>query len=72
MCVRQPCPQKSTIWIRNYKNYKAETFVKQLQSLPWSVIEAFDDPQDMADAFVTLYSDVANLCTHDAKAHQRY
>ena len=64
-CVRK-CKQLKkptrTIHIRNYKNYNKSQFQSLLQQVPWWVIETFQDPQDMLNAFVALFSDIADAC----------
>ena len=49
-----------TAYVRNYKRYNSSAFLDYLQSIPWCVLEVFDDPQDMIETFVTLFNEAAN------------
>ena len=62
-CLHQASPEKrekSTIFTptRTFKNYSPSEFLKDIATLPWSVLEIFDDPGDKLFAFNVLFNDV--------------
>ena len=48
------------IFAKNYKQVNIETLKHAFITAPWSVIEAFDDPDDITWAWETLYKDIVN------------
>ena len=62
-----------TIHVRNYKHYEADAFVQYMWNIPWSIIDIFNDPQDMLEIFITFFNDAANkfapLMTKRVKGH---
>lgn len=46
--------------VRSFKHYNRENFQRDIASVPWSVIESFDDINDAAVAWNNLFIDVAN------------
>lgn len=51
-------PLHSTIQYRSYKNFNKELFLSDLESQPWSVLDMFDDPDDVLDFFLKVFLDV--------------
>ena len=45
---------------KNYRQVNVETLKHAFTTAPWSAIEAFDDPDDIAWAWETLYKDIVN------------
>ena len=50
----------TTIKYRSYKSFDEAEFIKDLQSVPWSVIEGFDNPDDILDTWNTLFIGVVD------------
>ena len=46
--------------VRSFKHYNKEHFQRDIASVPWSVIESFDDINDAVVAWNNLFVDVAN------------
>ena len=46
--------------IRSSKRYNKEQFCKDVADIPWSTVESFDDINDAALAWNSLFVDVAN------------
>ena len=46
--------------IRSFKRYNKEQFCKDVADIPWSTVESFDDINDAASAWNSLFVDVAN------------
>ena len=44
----------TTIKYWSYKSFDEAEFIKDLQSVPWSVIERFDNPDDIFDTWNTI------------------
>ena len=49
--------------IRSFKRYNKEQFCKDVADIPWSTVESFDDINDAASAWNSLFVDVANRHT---------
>ena len=49
--------------IRSFKRYNKEQFFKDVADIPWSTVESFDDINDAASAWNSLFADVANRHT---------
>ena len=46
--------------VRSFKHYNKDYFQRDIASVPWSVIESFDDINDAVIAWNNLFVDVAN------------
>ena len=46
--------------VRSFKHYNKNHFRRDIASVPWSVIESFDDINDAVVAWNNLFVDVAN------------
>ena len=47
-----------TIYYRSYKKFDDETFINDVQNIPFSVCDVFDDVDDRLSSFNKLFSDV--------------
>jgi hypothetical protein len=56
-------PKKPTkiITTRNFKNYDKNNFVDHLHRLPWTVLEALEDPEDQLSIFLSFFNEAAKL-----------
>ena len=43
---------------RSFKNFSKSAFENDLSSVPWSVIDVFNDPDDKVEAFNILFIDM--------------
>ena len=43
-----------TITYRSFKNFEVDRFLKDLNSVPWEIIEQFDEVDDMVSIWSTL------------------
>lgn len=57
-----PAKTPKSIFVRNDKRYDLNSFLNKLHRAPWSIIQAFNDPADMHDAFSSLSSEMCNEC----------
>ena len=46
--------------VRSFKHYNKEHFQRDIASVPWSVVESFDDINDAVVTWNNLFVDVAN------------
>ena len=51
----------TTIKYRWYKHFDMDAFLCDLESVPWSIIELFDDVDDALHAWEVLFMDVVNV-----------
>ena len=51
----------TTIKYRSYKHFYQDAFLSDLGSVPWSIIELFDDVDDALHAWEMLFKDVVNV-----------
>ena len=51
----------TTIKYRSYKHFDQDAFLSDLGSVPWSIIELFDDVDDALHAWEMLFMDVVNV-----------
>ena len=51
----------TTIKYRSYKNFDEKAFLADLEVVPWSVIEQFDDVDDALDTWEKLFMEVVNM-----------
>ena len=49
-----------SIYYRHMKNFSQDTFINELESQPWSLIDIYDNPDDAMDFFVFLFNTVLN------------
>lgn len=50
-----------TIKFRSFKNFDEDLFLADLRTVPWSVLDTYDDPSDALDTWYSLFLDVVNL-----------
>ena len=58
--LRAPRLAKKTVTYRNYKNFQAESFIKDLEYIPTSVTSVFNDPSDNYWAYLSMVKDVVD------------
>ena len=56
-----PHPKHHTTYAKSLKGLNRSTFFDNLQSLPWSIMDIFDDPSDKLDVFNQLLNDVVRM-----------
>ena len=49
--------QHQTITYRSFKNFVESNFLNDLNSVPWEIIESFDDVDDIVSAWMTLFTE---------------
>ena len=62
-------PPPRIINTRNFKRFNRDAFIKDLNEVPWSLIDSFSDVEDSWDSFKHLFKDVAD--SHAPKIHMR-
>ena len=55
-----PCPPLSLVSHRSFKHFSKSSFEDDLSSVPQSILNVFDDPDDKVEAFNILSTDVLN------------
>ena len=50
--------QHQTITYRSFKNFVESNFLNDLNSVPWEIIESFDDVDDIVSAWMTLFTEI--------------
>jgi hypothetical protein len=53
-----PRERPRIIQARNYKSFDLNAFSKDLEKLPWAIIESFSEPNDMWHTWKTLFNSV--------------
>ena len=66
-----PRTRSRQIVTRVYKTFKRDEFLNDLQSIPFSVIDIFDDVNDKLFVFESLYMDVVNKHAPLKRVHLR-
>lgn len=54
------CLPLRVINTRNFKHFNRDTFIKDLNKVPWSLINSFADVEDSWDSFKQLFCEVVN------------
>ena len=62
-------PQHKVIHFRSMKHFDENDFLSDLNSQPWSVMDMYDNPDDLLDMFIELFSSV--LDRHAPKRSKR-
>ena len=57
-----PAPTKTSSVSRSYKTFSPSQFQNDLDVVPWSLLEIFDDPDDKLNAYNLLLKDVVDKC----------
>ena len=60
MHVQPPKIDHYTISYRSFKNFNEDKFTEDLQSVPWDTIKIFDDTDDIMEAWLDLFLQVAD------------
>ena len=58
--LKAPRPRPSYVTTRSYKHYDVNNFLRDLNSVPFHMIDFFDDFEDRVHAFDSLFLDVLN------------
>ena len=58
LCCTVPKPQPTLVTRRSFKNFTKSAFENDLSSVPWSVIDVLDDPDDKVEVFNILFTDI--------------
>ena len=58
LCCTVPKTPPTLVSCRSFKNFSKSAFENDLYSVPWSVIDVFDDPDDKVEAFNILFTDM--------------
>ena len=58
LCCTVPKPPPTLVTRRSFKNFTKSAFENDLSSVPWSVIDVFDDPDDKVEVFNILFTDI--------------
>ena len=58
--LKAPKPRPSYIFNRSYKTYNPESFLSDLEYVPFHIANIFDDFNDQVDAFNKLFLDTLN------------
>ena len=66
-----PAPTKTSSLSRSYKSFSPSQFQSNLDVVPWSLLEIFDDPDDKLNAYDLLLKDVVDKCAPLVKKKQR-
>lgn len=53
-------PMHKVIKYRSMKTFNESSFRNSLENQPWSVLEAFDDPDDALDYFIQIFQSILN------------
>ena len=53
---------------RSYKNFSKTAFKEDLSTVPWSVVDAFESPDDKVETFNTLPRSIGFTCPYEKKA----
>ena len=56
-----PKPLPTLVSRRSFKHFSKANFEKDLTSVPWCVLDVFDDPADKVEAFNLLFTDILDL-----------
>ena len=59
------------MYYRSYKNFDKNAFQRDLQNVPFHIIDIFDEVNDKAYVLDTLYSDIVNEHTPIKQFHLR-
>ena len=65
-----PHPVKTSTKSRSYKNFSASQFQSELDAVPWSLLEPFDDPDDKLNVYNLLLNGVVDNCVPLVKKKQ--
>lgn len=57
---KSPKPHHDTIKYRRFKNFDKESFIYDLDTTPWSVIDIFQDVNDKLDTWELIFNSVIN------------
>ena len=60
MHVHQPKDNHFTISYRSFKDFDETKFINDLQSMPWNIIQLFDNTDDVLETWTDLFLDVVN------------
>ena len=55
--LKAPKPRPSYIFTRSYKTYNPESFLRDLEYVPFHIANIFDDFNDQVDVFNKLFLD---------------
>lgn len=55
-----PKSKHHTITYRSFKNFDENKFISELQSVPWDVVQVFDHPDDILEAWTDLFLEVVD------------
>ncbi|MCG8034833.1 MAG: hypothetical protein JAZ03_22035 [Candidatus Thiodiazotropha taylori] len=55
-----PKTEHHTITYRSFKNFDENKFISDLQSVPWEIIQIFDHPDDILQAWTDLFLEIVD------------
>ncbi len=59
LTIKKPHHTSIKYWCQ--KNFELENFIKDLQELPWSVLDSYDDPDDALGMLTSLILSIVNV-----------